>query len=336
MLVFLLGALAGDLNLECSMKKFLVAGAIGTWLLGSACGRLGTGDDMLGDGDGDASVGSNKGDGDAGDGDLGDGDVGDGDFGDGDFGGMLGDGDLGDGDRGDGDSAGGFGGMTIGDGDGDIVPDLSIPICTITAPQENTTTAFHGERVVATSQEPAAATFTGITFRAVATDLEDGMLKGESIAWFLEGSGASGGDEYLGSGNELTVEALPPGEHEIACHAYDSDENVGFDYVNITSVSPVIYIDHPGEFDGPRPSGDAVEFWAVGYDFEDGTLDSETFLWESNLDGVLGEGNGTYSLSPGQHKVQVKGVDEDQTIAYATVSVWIAEVQVEPEPPETD
>ncbi len=330
------------------MRKFLVAGAIGTWLLGSACGRLGTGDNMIEEGDGDASIGSGKGDGDTGDGDIGDGDFGpgDGDLGDGDIGDgdvAPGDGDLGDGDLGgmpgdgDGDAAGGLGGGFIGDGDGDIVlPNPSVPVCTITTPEDNATTAFHGERVGFASAEPSTEVFSGVTFRAVATDLEDGKLESESIAWFLEGSNLSEEERLLGRGSEIVVEALPPGENKIACRVVDSDQNVGFDYVHVLSVSPVVYIHQPGEIDGPRPSSEAVEFWAQGYDYEDGQLDSETFVWDSSIDGQVGVGNGSYHLGPGQHEITVKAWDADENLATESVFVWITELQIEPVVEPTD
>jgi hypothetical protein len=327
------------------MRNTYLVGAVGVWLLASACGRLGTGDDMFGDdnvtpGDGDMGDGDtgdgDMGDGDMGDGDMGDGDMGDGDMGDGDMGGDPGDGDgdlggaPGDGD---GDATGGLGGGMSGDGDGDgdiEPPDPSAPLCFITAPAPDSTTAFHGEMISPILVEPSSPQFSGIAFRATATDLEDGELSGESIAWFIEGDGVSGGDELLGFGSELIVEALPPGENKIVCQVVDSDENEGEDTVTLKVLSPVLYIYHPGTLDGPRPASEAIEFVAAGFDYEDGTLNSETFLWESNLDGVLGEGNGAYKLSPGVHTVTVKGKDSEQNSATANVTVTTVEVEILP------
>lgn len=327
------------------MRNIYLVGVVGSWLLASSCGRLGTGDDMFGDGDGDVPLGDGDagdgdlGDGDAGDGDLGDGDLGDGDTGDGDIAGAPGDGD-GDGDLGgamgdgDGDSTGGLGGTIVGDGDGDgdgdiEPPDPSLPVCVITAPLEGSTTAFHGEPLAVTSEEPANQ-FTGITFRATATDLEDGVLVGESIAWFRQGDGVSGGDELLGFGNELTVEALPPGENKIFCQVIDSEKNEGEDFVTLNVKSPVLYIYHPGTIDGPRPASESIEFVSAGFDYEDGTLNTETFVWESNIDGLLGVGNGLYKLSAGVHTVTVKGMDSEQNSASAEVTVTTVAVEILP------
>lgn len=316
--------------------------AVGSWLLSSACGRLGTGDFMgdgdsaaIGDGDGDSGDGDlgdgDLGDGDLGDGDLGDGDLGDGDLGDGDFGDGDGDGDFG-GAPGDGDATGGLGGVVLGDGDGDIdPPDPGYPICTIITPEDGSSTPFHGEFVPLSSEDPANQEFSGITFRALASDREDGVLKGESIVWLIEGGGVSGGDKVLGFGNELTVDALPPGENKIVCQAIDSANNDGFDAITLKVKSPMVYIYHPGALDGPRPAGEEIEFVAAGYDYEDGTLNSDTFVWESDLDGTLGQGNGAYSLSPGTHTVSVSAWDSDENIASA--SVVVTTVLVETLPP---
>jgi hypothetical protein len=300
------------------MKKYILPSiAFVSWLGATSCGRLGTGDDRI-SGDGDVAIGDGDiaGDGDSsGDGDrAGDGDSqGDGDVGTGGSGGSIG---------GDGDVAfGGMGGNIGGDGD---VAQPGFPTCTITNFDDEARIPFFGGR-------DDAGKPTGIDFAAAATDLEDGPLGGESVKWYRVGEE---GNELLGTGTSIKINKLPPGENVILCEAVDSEQNSGLDKISVTSISPVLYINHPGDADGPRPAGKPIEFLAVGYDYEDGTLNPSNFQWSSSIDGSLGSGDGPRTLTVGEHKISVKGIDEDENLGVAFVIVTIAPpVIIDPLPP---
>ncbi|HKQ80063.1 MAG TPA: hypothetical protein VJ810_40600 [Blastocatellia bacterium] len=82
------------------------------------------------------------------------------------------------------------------------------------------------------SPENGAALEAGaaVTLRGAALDPEEGLLGGESLQWFLVGAS---GEQLLGSGRELFLQALPAGKHTIRLVATDRDGLRGVDEITI-------------------------------------------------------------------------------------------------------
>ena len=58
--------------------------------------------------------------------------------------------------------------------------------------------------------------------------------------------------------------------------------------------------------------GEILQLKAFGYDLEDGLIDQNNWHWESNIDGVLGNGKKLWSaLSAGEHTISVIATDLD-------------------------
>jgi len=102
------------------------------------------------------------------------------------------------------------------------------------------------------------------------------------------------------------------------------------DTIDVSDAAPTVSIQSPA--DGDVFSGSsAVSLTASADDGEDGDL-TDTVVWESDLDGILGTGNGTTLLSVGNHVISATVTDSGNMSASATVNV-VVEVAVLNIPP---
>ena len=87
--------------------------------------------------------------------------------------------------------------------------------------------------------------------------------------------------------------------------------------------SPEAYISWPE--DGViYTSGTPIYLTALGLDLEDGSIDPETILWSSDINGELGQGDQLVdSLSVGQHILTAHVIDSAGAISEAKVSITI-------------
>ena len=73
------------------------------------------------------------------------------------------------------------------------------------------------------------------------------------------------------------------------------------------------------------PPGTPVPFTGYAYDREDGPLAGEVLTWESDRDGVLGNGEELLvpMLSPGTHQITLTVIDSDGQIGLAQVNIFV-------------
>ena len=159
---------------------------------------------------------------------------------------------------------------------------------------------------------------TNISFRATASDTEDGNL-GSTISW------SSSIDGAMGTGSPLPFSALSVGTHTITAAVTDSDGLSGSDTITltITNNAPTVTITAPAtgsEFD----AGVSVNFQANAADQEDGDL-TGSIQWSSSLDGALGNGGSISvdSLSVGTHTITASATDSDDSEGSDSISVTI-------------
>ena len=71
--------------------------------------------------------------------------------------------------------------------------------------------------------------------------------------------------------------------------------------------------------------GSEVAFVGEAIDEEDGSLDGDSLVWESSIDGVIGTGRQFVrsDLSPGQHEITLTATDSDGKRGWATVNILL-------------
>jgi BACON domain-containing protein/all-beta uncharacterized protein len=86
-----------------------------------------------------------------------------------------------------------------------------------------------------------------------------------------------------------------------------------------------------GRISAPAPNtvfklGDLVMLRAIAYDVDDGFLSGASVRWESNIDGVVGNGASfpAYQLHPGTHVITMTATDTDDNVAVDTVTIRVA------------
>jgi hypothetical protein len=185
------------------------------------------------------------------------------------------------------------GGGSPGGGGPDAAPpdaDPAAPTCSITAPDDGSSTAFD----------------VAVQLTATASDPEDGTLSGASIVWRSDQQVAP-----LGSGGSLST-TLPVGTNVVTCTATDSTGKTGSDSVSITSRSPFAQINHPGDNETRSVANGAVPFVGLARDLEDGSLTGGSLVWTSNLDGQIGTGETfNQTLTAGVHTITLTATDAD-------------------------
>lgn len=163
---------------------------------------------------------------------------------------------------------------------------------------------------------------TALSLRGLALDPEDGDLS-DLVDWTSDIDGS------LGTGSVITVNWLSSGIHTLRASVSDSDglgSTVGIQIVveqPAANTAPLVVISAPGPVLS-FPAGAAIAFSGSSIDDEDGDL-SDTLVWTSDLDGVLGEG-ATLSvdwLSPGLHTITAVCLDSGGEEGSARIDVTI-------------
>ncbi|MBD5781196.1 DUF1349 domain-containing protein [Pelagicoccus sp. NFK12] len=146
-----------------------------------------------------------------------------------------------------------------------------------------------------------------ITLSATATDLNDGNLN-SSVKWWSDIDGP-----ISGSGSTVSVSTLSVGTHVLEARVTDSGGLTGKAYVSIVvdpNQEPVVVITSPAN-EASFPEEGVIRFTAIASDEEDGDL-TDSVIWSSNVDGVLGVFGGDLSvsnLSSGTHLITATAVD---------------------------
>lgn len=163
---------------------------------------------------------------------------------------------------------------------------------------------------------------TEILFKCIANDIEDGELSGNSIEW------SSDKDGVLGNGNSITIDNLSINTHVISVKVTDSKGLCGTDEVTVTILNnnpPEVNIIGISENE-IFSDLDYIKFECSATDELDGNLDGSSIVWNSNLDGKLGEGLiVNASLTPGNHQIIVTATDSHQNVDKDTVNITITE-----------
>ena len=176
---------------------------------------------------------------------------------------------------------------------------------------------------VAISAPASGARFAAgdtVSLVASAEDAPDGNLS-DLIDW------ASDRDGALGSGSLLNVDTLSVGSHRITAKVTDSDGQTGEDAVEIVveaapeNLPPSVAIVAP--VDGAAFTTDeAITLVGTADDAEEGDL-SAALSWRSDLDGALGTGEPTVTLSAGTHRLTAGATDAAGASGSDTVSVQV-------------
>ena len=173
-----------------------------------------------------------------------------------------------------------------------------------------------------------------IVFRGIATDPEDGMLRGGSLTW---GSDLSGS---FGHGNLIT-RRLPVGSHEISLTATDrtgqsSTATVGIEVFRSkpgAGSPPSIRIISPSDL---AALSSPITFQAEADDPEDGVLSGDAIRWTDRYTGPDGEVNGTLghgnvlsiadlyaALGDTRHVIGATATDSDGNTITDYVTIYI-------------
>lgn len=172
-------------------------------------------------------------------------------------------------------------------GDAVVDADPNAPMCSITAPTNQSKVNFDADTTLA----------------ATATDPQDGTLTGASVVWTTDLQTAP-----LGTGASTTVR-LPPGSNNVTCTVKDSQGLSGSSFITVLSKSPYARINHPSNNE-TRPANQAVPFVGVGNDFEDGALTGAKMVWTSSIDQSIGTGQMfNRTLSVGIHTITLTVTD---------------------------
>lgn len=162
-----------------------------------------------------------------------------------------------------------------------------------------------------------------ITFRAAATDPDDGFLSAGAVEW------TSHLDGTLGSDTALTRTELSLGEHKVRVRATDQDGASVDDSIRITVVvsqPPTVTITSPN--DGSSfTAGSQITFSGTATDPEDGALTSGSLEWSSDLAGALGTGASIKrsDLPVGEHTITLTATDSDGVSAADAVTITVSD-----------
>ena len=145
-----------------------------------------------------------------------------------------------------------------------------------------------------------------ITFKAYATDYEEGILNNNRVSW------TSSIDGNLGIGKIINANYLSSGSHIISATAIDT---AGFltttnIQIIIDQQKPVVQIISPSS-GSVFSEGTSITFTGSSFDYEDGVLTGNSLQWSSDINGNLGTGNSinTSTLSVGSHLIKLIATD---------------------------
>ena len=162
-----------------------------------------------------------------------------------------------------------------------------------------------------------------ITFAAVASDREDGVLSGANLVW------SSNKDDGFGTGTSFEWAGLSAGTHQIVVTASDSDDASTSDAINITvrahpPQAPLVDIVTPAT-GSSFAAAQQVNFLGSGDDPDGDELPESAFVWTSDLDGQIGIGRlfGTTTLSEGVHSITLVVTDPQGLTGTATAIITI-------------
>lgn len=158
-----------------------------------------------------------------------------------------------------------------------------------------------------------------VVFHGSATDPEDGVLSGASLAW------SSSLDGQIGTDTILTIATLSPGDHVIRLIATDSRGATGRDSVVLTvNTAPTVTIIAPAG-GSVFTETNAVVFRGSASDAEDGTLAGTALEWVSSLDGPVGEDTTftTSALSVGDHVMRLTATDASGATATDSILLTV-------------
>ncbi|MEO8334225.1 MAG: PKD domain-containing protein [bacterium] len=160
-----------------------------------------------------------------------------------------------------------------------------------------------------------------VTLSGSATDPEDGVLSGASLAW------RSSRDGVIGVGVSVSTASLSVGTHAISLLATDAQGAVDTATVTITIVTnqaPTAAIAAPTN-NAVFLRGSSVAFSGAGNDPEDGVLNGASLVWRSSRDGQLGIGSAfaTSSLSVGTHTITLTATDSRGATAMASITLTV-------------
>ncbi len=166
----------------------------------------------------------------------------------------------------------------------------------------------------------AVAAGRAVTLRGSADDREDGRLSGDALVW------RSDVDGEIGTGEEVTTDALSVGEHAIELVATDSDGATGRAEVALAvraNRAPAVTIASP--VDGAAfVEGDLIPFRGSADDREDGRIGGDALVWRSDVDGEIGTGEEVVRpVSPGEHEIELVADDDDGATGRAAVTVTV-------------
>ncbi|MFZ5439062.1 MAG: PKD domain-containing protein [Myxococcota bacterium] len=162
-----------------------------------------------------------------------------------------------------------------------------------------------------------------ITLRGHATDAEDGMLGGASLAWTSDVAGA------LGTGAELVFNNAARGRHRIVLTATDSRGESAVATIELevvlpgTNRPPSVTITAP-QNGATLTLGAATTLTGSATDVEDGPLSGAALAWSSSRDGALGTGASlAVTLTQGVHVLTLTATDSMSATGTASVTVSV-------------
>ncbi len=157
-----------------------------------------------------------------------------------------------------------------------------------------------------------------ITLTGSAFDADDGDIS-STIVWTSHTQ-----SRILGRGSSVTAR-LNAGSQTLSAIVYDSSGYPAYQVFNVTVMpgngAPTLEITAPVHGAILEPGSLQLSGWAT--DPEDGDLSSQ-IAWSSDLDGPLGSGTPSVSLSVGEHVLTAEVVDSGGKTASQAVSVTVA------------
>ncbi len=147
---------------------------------------------------------------------------------------------------------------------------------------------------------------TVVTFKANATDYEEGTLGNNRVAWSSSLNGS------LGTGKTISIGNLTTGNHLISATVTDTTglATTATIQIIIDQRKPVAQITSPSS-GAIFSQGTSVAFTGTATDYENGVLTGNFLQWSSSVNGSLGSGNSinVSSFSVGSHLIRLIASD---------------------------